>query len=208
MIEIISKMLFCLLVAASIGGIIGYILGRIKKCDEKEEIEEDINKIYEEKEINQDNNFTVGNTHKYKMLTSEKEEVEAEPIDEESEKVLQKIVLEDSGLMPISETYETNKKKMKKPDLKSMPDKGKPDDLKEISGIGVKLEKLLNDLGVYYFSQIAEWNEENLNWIDEHLGVFKGRAKRDKWIEQAKILAKGGETEFSKRVKRGEIDRY
>ena len=35
-------------------------------------------------------------------------------------------------------------------------------------------------------------------WVDDNL-KFKGRIERDGWIDQAKILAEGGETEFSKR---------
>ncbi|HDL17103.1 MAG TPA: NADH:quinone oxidoreductase, partial [Rhizobiales bacterium] len=30
---------------------------------------------------------------------------------------------------------------------------------------------------------------------------FKGRIKRENWVKQAKTLASGGETEFSKRAK-------
>ncbi|MEJ2017275.1 MAG: fused NADH-quinone oxidoreductase subunit E/endonuclease, partial [Maritimibacter sp.] len=42
-------------------------------------------------------------------------------------------------------------------------------------------------------------------WADENLVGFKGRVSRDGWVEQAKILAEGGETEFSKRVKKGDV---
>ncbi len=79
-----------------------------------------------------------------------------------------------------------------------LKDEVTPDDLKRISGIGEKIEVALNGLGVYTFEQIASWSEENVAWVDEHL-VFKGRVKRENWIEQAKILASGKETEFSKR---------
>ena len=95
-----------------------------------------------------------------------------------------------------------------KPLFLDAPRDGKADDLKEISGIGLKIEEVLNGLGIYHFDQISNWNEKNLKWIDEHLLVFKGRAKREKWVEQAKILAAGGETDFSKRVKNKDIERY
>ncbi len=85
-----------------------------------------------------------------------------------------------------------------KPDLLTAARDGKADDLKKISGVGPKLEKTLNALGVYHFSQIAEFTPDNVSWVDRHLR-FKGRIAREKWIEQAKILASGGETEFSKR---------
>ena len=35
---------------------------------------------------------------------------------------------------------------------------------------------------------------------------FKGRIERENWVEQARILAAGGQTEFSRRVDRGEVD--
>lgn len=73
-----------------------------------------------------------------------------------------------------------------------------PDNLKKIKGVGEKLEQSLNELGVYTFSQIAAWDRQNVAWVDEHL-VFKGRIDRENWIEQAKTLAKGEDTEFSKK---------
>ncbi len=75
---------------------------------------------------------------------------------------------------------------------------GKPDDLKLLKGVGPKLEGLLNDLGFYHFDQVASWGPEEVSWVDARLS-FKGRIERDGWIEQAKILAAGGETEFSKK---------
>ncbi|MBT8457327.1 MAG: NADH-quinone oxidoreductase subunit NuoE [Rhodobacteraceae bacterium] len=78
---------------------------------------------------------------------------------------------------------------------------GGADDLKKIKGVGPKLEKLLNSLGFYHFDQIAGWTESEVAWVDENLEGFKGRVSRDEWVAQAKILATGGETEFSQRVK-------
>ena len=74
----------------------------------------------------------------------------------------------------------------------------KVDDLKLISGVGPKLEKLLHDLGVYTFAQIASWGPGEIRWVDDHL-KFKGRIVRDKWVEQAAALAAGGEEEYVKR---------
>ncbi len=92
-----------------------------------------------------------------------------------------------------------------KPELLSAPRDGKPDDLKMIKGVGPKLEKLLHSLGVYHFDQIASWRKKEVQWVDEHLEGFKGRVSRDEWVKQAKVLAKGGSTEFSKRVKKGKV---
>lgn len=68
---------------------------------------------------------------------------------------------------------------------------GKGDDLKLIWGVGPALEKMLNGMGIWHFEQIAAWNEMNLRWVDQNLGTFRGRAVRDKWIEQATKLATG-----------------
>lgn len=80
---------------------------------------------------------------------------------------------------------------------------GKADDLKLIKGIGPKLETLCNSLGFYHFDQIANWTAEQVAWVDENLEGFKGRVTRDTWVAQAKILAQGGETEFSRRADKG-----
>lgn len=75
--------------------------------------------------------------------------------------------------------------------LLSAPKGGKADDLKLINGIGPKLEKLCNDLGVWHFDQIAAWSTSDIKFVDSKLEGFSGRIKRDKWVAQAKKLAKG-----------------
>lgn len=82
---------------------------------------------------------------------------------------------------------------------------GKPDDLKQIKGVGPKLEKLLHSMGYFHFDQIAGWGPDEVAWVDENLKGFKGRVSRDKWVEQARVLAEGGETEFSKRARDGDV---
>ena len=76
---------------------------------------------------------------------------------------------------------------------------GKPDDLKQIKGVGPKLEGVLNGLGFYHFAQIAKWTPTQVAWVDDQL-QFKGRIARDNWIDQAKTLAAGGATTNSKKV--------
>ncbi len=95
--------------------------------------------------------------------------------------------------------------KPKKPRALKAPRKGGADDLKMIKGVGPKLEQLLNSLGFYHFDQVAGWTEAELAWVDDNLEGFKGRASRDGWVSQAKLLAEGGETEFSKRVRKGDV---
>lgn len=65
---------------------------------------------------------------------------------------------------------------------------GKADDLKKISGVGPKLEGLLNQNGVYHFDQIAAWNTAEIAYMDDQLS-FKGRIERDGWINKAKQFA-------------------
>lgn len=68
---------------------------------------------------------------------------------------------------------------------------GGPDDLKQINGVGPKLEALLHDLGIYHFDQIAAWTAAEVAWMDSNLKGFKGRVTRDAWVDQAKALAGG-----------------
>ena len=67
----------------------------------------------------------------------------------------------------------------------------KADDLKQISGVGPKIEQVLNARGIRSFSVIAGWSEEDAARIDAELG-FDGRIARDGWIAQAKALAAKG----------------
>ena len=75
------------------------------------------------------------------------------------------------------------------PETLSAPRSTGADDLKKISGVGPKLEGVLNDLGFWHFDQIAAWTEQEVAWVDSRL-KFKGRITRDNWIAQAAELAK------------------
>ena len=90
------------------------------------------------------------------------------------------------------------------PELLSKARAGGADDLKQIKGVGPGLEKTLNELGFYHFDQIAGWRKKEVEWVDSRL-KFKGRIERDDWIKQCKTLAKGGTTEFSNKVKKGDV---
>ncbi|MBL1431038.1 MAG: hypothetical protein COA60_005955 [Robiginitomaculum sp.] len=73
------------------------------------------------------------------------------------------------------------------PTFYETPSEGDPDDLQQIKGIGPKLETLCNDMGVYYYKQIANWNDNQVADVDAKLS-FKGRIDRDDWRKQAKKL--------------------
>lgn len=87
-----------------------------------------------------------------------------------------------------------------KPRTYDEPPDGKADDLKRIMGIGPKLEEICNSLGIWRYDQIAAWTPEEVDWVDSHLKGFPGRVSRDDWVNQARILASGGSTDFSRRA--------
>jgi NADH-quinone oxidoreductase subunit E len=74
------------------------------------------------------------------------------------------------------------------PDVLTAARAGGADDLKRISGVGPKLEGVLNDLGFYHFDQVAKWTADEIQWVDNRL-KFKGRIVRDDWVSQAKAFA-------------------
>lgn len=82
---------------------------------------------------------------------------------------------------------------------------GGPDDLKMIKGVGPVLEKALHASGVFHFDQVAAWKKADATWFDDNVKGANGRVIRDEWVSQAKILAKGGTTEFASKVKKGGV---
>lgn len=73
--------------------------------------------------------------------------------------------------------------------------RGVADDLKQIKGVGPKLEAQLNAQGIFHFWQIAGWTPEELAWVDSHVDGLKGRADREDWVSQAKRLMDGNTPE-------------
>ncbi len=64
----------------------------------------------------------------------------------------------------------------------------RPDDLTQIRGVGSVNQEFLNQHGVFYFQQIADWTKHNIDQFNELL-AFKGRIEREDWVAQAKLLA-------------------
>ena len=91
---------------------------------------------------------------------------------------------------PKAKAVEAAPSEGKKPRLMAAPRKSGADDLKLISGVGPKLEGVLNELGFWHFDQISKWTPEEIAWVDSRL-KFKGRIERDDWVSQATKLAKG-----------------
>jgi len=121
-----------------------------------------------------------------------------------AEKVAEKAP-ETAPATPAHAPAETAPVEAQRPAALDGPREGGADDLKRIKGVGPKMETLCNSLGFYHFDQIAAWTPSEIAWVDDNLAGFKGRVTRDNWVEQAKLLASGEETEFSKRVDKGGV---
>lgn len=66
------------------------------------------------------------------------------------------------------------------------------DDLTQIWGIGAVNQTRLQEHGIYFFHQIANWTPEVIGKFDEVL-MFKGRIARETWVEQAqRLMEKSG----------------
>ena len=165
MLEIASQIVICLLVAALIGFIIGYLVakGSSKKTtsvptEEIAEIEESL--VVEKNE-----------TEEVQIPT---ENIVADAVkalkEVDSEKNLDNEEVEEAGI---------------KPELLTVARDGKKDKLTEIKGIGPKVEEQLNKAGIYHFDQIANWTNENIKWLEINT-TFAHRAKKDLWVIQSK----------------------
>jgi predicted flap endonuclease-1-like 5' DNA nuclease len=63
-----------------------------------------------------------------------------------------------------------------------------PDRLQAISGIGPVLERVLNDLGIYRFGQLARLTPDNIEWLACRIDWFPQRIQREDWVGQAQRL--------------------
>ncbi|MEM8977501.1 MAG: helix-hairpin-helix domain-containing protein, partial [Pseudomonadota bacterium] len=79
---------------------------------------------------------------------------------------------------------------------------GLNDNLKRIRGVGELIEGKLYAMGYVSYAAIANWTEHDVRHVSQALD-FRGRIERENWIEQARILATGGQTEFSRRFDTG-----
>jgi predicted flap endonuclease-1-like 5' DNA nuclease len=224
LIQLAMQILFCLLIAAILGAIIGYLLGKMSKCDKDDydyNEKDNLSDYGSLKNIKEDTNNEIqkdgydynkkDNLNDYNSLKDIKKgtnnEIQAVASISAAEKV--------AGTLKNTATKEITKETGiqvgqeigTRPHIITNPEKSEIDDLKEISGIGLKIEEALNGLGIYSFEQIANWDSESIEWIENYL-VFKGRIKKEDWVGQAKLLFAGGETEFSKKVRRGENPNY
>lgn len=62
------------------------------------------------------------------------------------------------------------------------------DNLKRIKGVGPAIEKTLNEIGIWRFSQIATMSEYEMDRVAQRLRGFRSRIYREDWIGQAREL--------------------
>jgi predicted flap endonuclease-1-like 5' DNA nuclease len=77
------------------------------------------------------------------------------------------------------------------------PTNPRKDNLQRLIGIGPVNERRLKEHGVRTFAQIAAWTSDDVQKVEEYLR-FGGRVERERWVEQAKLLAAGEEDEFAR----------
>ena len=75
--------------------------------------------------------------------------------------------------------------------LEALDAPGTPDDLKLIVGVGPVIERMLYQLGIATYRQIARWSERDIDEFDARLREFPGRIRRDGWVTQARALHVG-----------------
>jgi predicted flap endonuclease-1-like 5' DNA nuclease len=82
------------------------------------------------------------------------------------------------------------------PTVQSATEAGEPDNLQLLKGVGPRAAALLAEAGITRFAQIATWGPDDIATIDARMGAFKGRIDRDRWVEQARLLAAGDKAGF------------
>ncbi len=75
------------------------------------------------------------------------------------------------------------------------------DNLQRISRVSEDIERLLNAQGVTRYEHVAQWTASDVARF-EHLLGNDGRISRENWIEQAHLLAGGGETAYAREFDR------
>ena len=65
-----------------------------------------------------------------------------------------------------------------------------------LKGLGPKVSARLGELGITTVGQIATLSPAEAEALDADLGTFRGRMARDRWIEQARLLAAGDRASY------------
>lgn len=75
------------------------------------------------------------------------------------------------------------------PELAAQGATGRP--VTMLKGLGPKVAARLGELGITTVDQLASLSPAEAEALDADLGSFRGRMARDRWIEQAQLLAAG-----------------
>lgn len=70
-------------------------------------------------------------------------------------------------------------------------DEGGAQSITILKGLGPKIATRLSELGITRLDQLAWLDDAEAEQLDAQLGVFQGRMERDRWREQARLLAQG-----------------
>jgi predicted flap endonuclease-1-like 5' DNA nuclease len=101
----------------------------------------------------------------------------------------QTILMLEKQLNDLSATQQVSANNAKVPEiLFTDATEADKDDLKKISGIGPFIEKKLNDIGIWTYRQISQFDSHLIDKVTNAIEFFPGRIKRDHWVEQAKTL--------------------
>ena len=73
---------------------------------------------------------------------------------------------------------------------------GPPDNLEMMKGVGPKFVTRLHENGITRFAQLARLSDNEVSMLDERMGPFRGRLRRDRVVEQAAYLARGDRDGF------------
>ncbi len=62
------------------------------------------------------------------------------------------------------------------------------DNLTLIEGIGPFIEQKLNDIGIFSYEQISQFDDTQIEEVTRQIQFFEGRIKKDDWVGQAESL--------------------
>ena len=78
------------------------------------------------------------------------------------------------------------------------PSFGESIPLTRLKGLGPKAAALLGERGIADVSALARLSDHRAAELDADLGAFSGRLSKDRWVEQAKLLAAGDTATYEK----------
>ena len=169
MLYLILEIIFCLLLAAIFGFIIGWYL---KAAGRQREITQ-LEKIWKANLYSKEEELKSGR-ETIEKLTADLNECR------ESARKVGKASTGSAGKVT------TTAAKVQPPPASRGVNEDEKDDLKKIWGIGKVLEKLLNREGIYRFSQVAQLDDAAIDALAEKIGPFRNRIRRDDWVGGAK----------------------